>query len=183
MSDALELIISNEMGNSSLTAISHPDYPAGKVMVESLFVVDSTSTKELQNKRFLPPTVLRLVVDEQENELSQKLSINIIKEYSERVDIKTSKQIIKLKKETIQQLSKHSELLAKQQKPKIIQQAHQHNKQLLEQEINRLIALQSHNDNIRPEEIDYLQKRMESNDLALNNAQLRLDAIRVIVTV
>lgn len=183
VTDALELIVGNEMGNSSLSAINHPDFSAGQVLVESLFVVDSTSSKEQQNKRFLPPTVLRLVTNEQGEELSQQLSNEDIHHFNERVDRNTSKQIIKLKKDTIKQLGKQCEELAKIKKPEIIQQAHQHNKQLLEKEINRLIALQAHNDNIRSEEIEYLQQRMENNDLALNNAQLRLDAIRIIVTV
>ncbi|MCK5727563.1 MAG: RNA polymerase-associated protein RapA [Thiotrichaceae bacterium] len=181
--DALELVVSNEMGNSSLSAMSHPNFVAGQVMIESLFVIDSTATKELQNKRFLPPTILRLVSNEQGEELSDLLSAEAIHQYGERVDRKTSKQIIKLKKETIKQLSEQCKQWAKSKKPQIIKQAHQQNRALLENEINRLIALQAHNDNIRPEEIDYLQQRMASSDLALDNAQLRLDAIRVIVTV
>jgi len=51
----------------------------------------------------------------------------------------------------------------------------------LEREIQRLESLSLVNKNIRPEEIDYLKRDKEAQRQSIDNAGIRMDAIRVIV--
>ncbi len=179
--EALDLVATSEMGNSSFTAITHPDFETGSLFLEVLYVLDASATSQLQSERFLPPTLLRLVVDENGHDHSNTLTTEAILESHTRVDRKTASQIVTLKQQALRELIKHCETLALQQTPHVLMQAHQQSKQLLESEMNRLKALQPVNPNIRDEEIDFFEQQLSQVDNALDAAHLRLDALRVIV--
>ena len=51
----------------------------------------------------------------------------------------------------------------------------------MDQELNRLKALRKVNNSIRLEEIEYLQETTEMLLEAIENAEVRMDALRVIV--
>ena len=179
--EALDLVATSEMGNTSFTAIEHPDYLAGSILLEAIYVLDASADSSLQSHRYLPPTTLRLVVDRDGNDCSDSLNTETIHDCRTRVDKKTASQIVKLKQDDLKQLFDYCESLAKKEKPIVLMFAHQQSKHLIESEINRLIALQEVNPNIRNEEIEFFKHQLSAIDTALDAAHLRLDAIRVIV--
>ena len=180
--EALDFVSTSEMGNTSFTAIEHQHYPAGSILVEAIYVLDASAGSTIQSQRYLPPTTLRLVADEEGHDCSDLIDAQTIRDSSSKVDKKTASQIVKIKQTEIRQLINHCESLASQETPIILAFAHQQSKHLLENEINRLIALQQVNPNIRGEEIDFFKQQLSAIKNALNTAHLRLDAIRVIVT-
>ena len=179
--EALDLVATSEMGNTSFTAIKHDDYPAGSILVEAIYVLDASADNSLQSYRYLPPTTLRLVVDQDSNDCSDILDTEIIHVCRTRVDKKTASQIVKLKQDDLKVLINHCESLAKKETPIVLTLAHQQSKHLIESEINRLIVLREANPNIRNIEINYFKQQLSAIDSALDAAHLRLDAIRVIV--
>ena len=64
---------------------------------------------------------------------------------------------------------------------KVLQQAQQHAAETLSIEINRLNALSKVNPNIRTEEILHYEKQLSMLTEVIDAANLRLDAVRVIV--
>ncbi len=180
--ESLDLVVTSEMGNTSFTAIEHEDFQAGSILVEALYVLDASANQALQSHRYLPPTTLRLVVDESGEDSSDLLDEASIRSCRTQVDKKTAAQIVKLKRDDISDLIKRCETLAMQETPVVLTLAHQQSKQVLENEINRLIALQSVNPNIREEEINFFREQLSAINCALDAAHLRLDAVRVIVT-
>jgi ATP-dependent helicase HepA len=70
---------------------------------------------------------------------------------------------------------------ANQQAPKILADAHTQTKQTLMKEVNRLKALQQVNPNVREEEIKFFEEQLGALTKVLESANLRLDAVRVIV--
>ncbi|MEE9303438.1 MAG: RNA polymerase-associated protein RapA [Thiotrichaceae bacterium] len=179
--EALDLVITSEMGNTSFTAIEHTDFQAGTILVEALYVLDASANQALQSHRYLPPTTLRLVVDENGEDYSETLDVELIQQCRTQVDKRTATQIVKLKQDDIRDLIKRCESLAMQETPIVLALAHQQSKHLLENEINRLIALQRVNPNIRDEEIYFFKEQLNAVNSALDAAHLRLDAVRVIV--
>lgn len=179
--EALDLVATSEMGNTSFTAIEHPDFATGSLLVETLYVLDASSSSQIQSERFLPPTTLRLVVDETGNDHSERLTAESISQCHSRVDKQTASQIVKLKQHELRELIKKAEQLAKEQTPIVLALAHQQSKHLLDNEINRLKALQRVNPNIRDEEISFFEHQLAAIDAALDAAHLRLDALRIIV--
>ena len=180
--EALDLVATSEMGNTSFTAIEHQNFPAGSILVEALYVLDASANAALQSHRYLPPTTLRLVVDEKGDDLSDWLDDKMIRDHRTTVDKKTAIQIVKMKQSDIRSLIKRCESLAMQETPVVLALAHQQSKHLLENEMNRLVALQRVNPNIREEEIIFFKDQLTAIDTALDAAHLRLDAVRVIVT-
>jgi len=179
--NALDMVLSNEQGNTALTAIPYKGVNAGTLLVECLFILESASNEELQSSRYLPPTTIRVLIDEQGRNHEANLPHAIINQHQTLVDANTAKQVIKAKEPVIRQLISASEALANKQAPEILATAHQQTKQTLLVEINRLKALSKVNPNIRKEEINFFEKQFKALTQVLESANMRLDAVRVIV--
>jgi len=179
---ALEMITGNELGNTALTAISHPGIQAGALLVEALFVVDSAGRKSLQLARYLPTTTLRLVIDPKGRDIGDRLTPELIDEHRQPVEGKIAAKVIRHYGDDIRGHIDTAEQLARARLPAIRDTALAQANRVLEAEINRLKALQGVNPNVRPEEIDHLETRRQAVIDALQSATLRLDALRVIVT-
>jgi ATP-dependent helicase HepA len=179
---ALDMVLSHEQGNSALTAIGYKHAKPGSLLVECLLVLEAASVEALQSSRYLPPTPLRLVIDEHGREHGDTLPHAFIKQAQTLVDPNTAAKVISARQSQLRDMVKHCELLAQQQAAQILQAAHDHSKRILQGEIDRLQALASINPNIRQEEIDFFQQQLAALNKLLDSAALRLDAVRVIVT-
>ena len=62
--NAMDMVLSQELGNSALTAVEYKAVPAGSILLECLFILESASNAALQSARYLPPTAIRIVMDE-----------------------------------------------------------------------------------------------------------------------
>ena len=85
-------------------------------------------------------------------------------------------------KETLRQMIDRAEATAQRSVPALLAAAHKESRAMLEGEINRLKALRQVNPNVRDEEIDYFQQQWQAVDRIMEAASLRLDAVRVIIT-
>ena len=74
-----------------------------------------------------------------------------------------------------------SEKYAELKSSKVLKQAQQHATEILSKEINRLKALSKVNPNIRADEISHFEKQLSMLSEVIDAANLRLDAVRVIV--
>ncbi len=179
---ALDMILSNERGNTAVTAIKYNAIKPGTLLVECLYVLESASSEKLQSNRYLPPTTIRVVVDQMGNDIENTLSHDFISESRSKINADTANKIIRMHAKDVRQLVKKSEEMAKIRAPKILESAHTQTKQTLLKEINRLKALRLVNPNVRDEEIQFFEEQWHALNQVLELANLRLDAIRVIVS-
>jgi ATP-dependent helicase HepA len=179
---AMDLVLSSELGNTSVIAIEYEDMEAGTLLLESIYIFESASSHALNTNRYLPPTTIRIVLDGYGQQHQAKLSHALIRRNTAQVDRDTATKIIRVKMDELKKLSRNCEQQAQKQAPAILASAHKQASQLLMKEINRLKALSKVNQNIRLEEIDYFEQQLRALDKALDNASLRLDALRVIIT-
>jgi len=179
--NAMDMVLSQELGNSALTAVEYKAVPAGSILLECLFILESASNAALQSARYLPPTTIRIVMDEKGRDHNSQLPHFTISQKQTLVDTGTAKQIIQAKGDDIRLLLKECEDLAETQSPEILASAHKQTQQTLQSEINRLTALTRINPNIRREEIQFFEKQLQALTEVLKSASLRLDAVRVIV--
>lgn len=178
---SLERVLANELGNTSVTSLKYRGGKAGTLLMECLYTLESASSQSLQASRYLPPTTIRVVVDQQGNASRPDIPHKFINQYSERVKGKTANQIVRAYKDVMKNMVDASKLLAEQQAPAILKDAHEKTRQMLAKEIERLQALQQVNPNVRDEEIQFFQDQWQALNDILDNASLRLDALRVIV--
>ena len=179
--NAMDRVSSSEFGNTAVSAIQCEQIEPGTLLLESLFVLEASGERIQQSKRYLPATTIRILIDEHGRNNYLKFDHETLNKYQVRVSAEISRQVIKLKKESIKTMVSSSESLAQMEVPNIVSHARDQIQQLFTQEIERLQALQKVNPNVRMEEIEFLQQQLEGLLRMLHSMHLRLDALRVIV--
>ncbi len=180
--DAMDMVVTNEPGNTALTAVKYRGAPAGSVLLECLFVLEVAAVEALQSQRYLPPTTIRVVMDERGNDHNEKMAHDAINQASNAVDTNTAIQVVRAKHKVLKDLLASCEQRAQQQAPAIFKQAHAQAEAILMREINRLKALQQVNPNVRDDEIIFFDQQLQALTQLIDATRLRLDALRVIVT-
>jgi len=178
---AMEMISSSEMGNTAMTAISKTHIISGSMLLECIFSLEVPPITRLQSDRYLPPTNIRVLIDEQGNDHQQDLTHPYIEEHRVHVPAKMANKIIRAKGQELRHLLSLCENIAEQQTPRILRQAHQRSGEILMREINRLKALKQINPNIRDEEIAFFEQQLAALNEVLDAASLRLDSLRVVI--
>jgi ATP-dependent helicase HepA len=178
---AMEMIMGSEQGNTAVTAIKYPGATPGTLLLECLYLMEAASSDLLQASRYLPPTTVRVVTDQNGNDHGANLSHDIIREGRETVPAETAGKIVHTCAQQLRKMIAASDKLAGQQAPRILAAAREQSTRTLAGEINRLQALARINSNVRAEEIRFLELQREALTAALESTSLRLDAIRVIV--
>jgi len=177
----MEMVTSSELGNTALSAIKLKAIAAGKILCECFYVVDLPHDKKTQSHRYLPPTTIRVLMDETGKTYDHLLSAEQVEQLQQKVDKQTAFKIVKARESVIKNLLKHIETQVKPQTQRIIQQAHEQSKTVLSLEVERLLALQELNGNVQNQEIEFYQEQLASVDLIIDKAEVRLDAVKIII--
>ncbi|MCW8885297.1 MAG: RNA polymerase-associated protein RapA [Motiliproteus sp.] len=178
---AMEMITSGDYGNTSLCTIKLPPLKPGTLMVEAVFTVHCPAPKKLQVNRYLPQSCVRLLVDADGNDLSSVLGEGHVNRLAKRVPKGQAPAIIRHAREQLSAMIKQCESLATGKQQDIVDDAIARMSEVLGAEMGRLKALSEVNPNIRTEELEHLQGMTLSLAEYLESAQLKLDALRVIV--
>jgi len=178
---AMDIILSSEQGNTGVTACRYKGAKPGSLLVECVFVLEAAHNDTLQTNRYLPPTTLRIVVDEKAKRHDAALTQEMIKASQIKLDAKTSSQVVQAKKEVMRILVKKCENFVAKQSSIILEAAHAQTKAMLQKEISRLQALAQVNPNVRTEEIRFFELQLGALSHVLESASPRLDAVRAIV--
>ena len=179
--NAIDMVLSNENGNTAVTAMQYSGVKAGSVLLECLFSLESAPIEALQSNRYLPPTMIRVVCDERGADHHSKLPHQKINETRQFVESGIGNKIIKAKKKILKAMLQRSEKYSELKSVTLLAHAQENASVILSKEINRLKALSKVNPNIRAEEIVYFEKQLELLTSVIETANLRLDAVRVIV--
>ncbi|MEY4768494.1 MAG: hypothetical protein RL637_1133 [Pseudomonadota bacterium] len=179
---AMDLVLSTETGNASASVIRHPKLIAGQFLLEMLFIVECSAPDYLQVQRFLPHTPIRILIDEQHRDLSEIISHQSFQETAEPINAEQISRFLNTERKAILELLKSAELKAKKQMSELIKQSHQQMLASLTGEIKRLVRLKKINPSIKEEEIEQLKDVTILLHENINAAQLRLDAIRFLIT-
>jgi len=182
---AMDMINSSEMGNTAITTLDSStlniSLKPGTLLIECLFILETTAHKTLYANRYLAPTPIRILLSEQGQELTQAIKHKEIKQGQEKINKQTAQQIIKIKQQALQQMITQAESHCDQYTPVILQSAKDESQAILMNEIDRLKALSKVNPNIRAEEIDFYNQQLQSLQVIFNSIKPRLDALRVII--
>jgi len=179
---AMDMVLSGELGNTAINAIKLRGIEQGTLLIECLYILESPSSELLQSGRYLPPTNIRIVTDSSSRDLSDKLSHDVINSHRQPVDNETARRIINAYSQELRNMLNSAEKMATSKTPGPLNDAHQQAKQSLLKEITRLKELQYINPNVRDEEIDFYENNLTALGEALDHSGLRLDALRVIVS-
>ncbi len=178
---AMERILNHETGNAVVVALKHKQVQPGTLLLETLFVLEASGQNVQQSNRYLPPAVIRILLDEQGSSDYPYLDHDSVNQHLQPVASGIARQVIQLKEDAIRGLLSASEQQASAQAPQLIAAAEARIRQTFTPEIERLKALQQVNPNVRDEEIQFFEQQLQQLTGALKSSNLRLDAVRVIV--
>lgn len=182
ISGGMEMILSSDTGTTSVAILKNNTLPAATTFLELIYVVEALNTDNAQLSRFLPTTPIRLLLDKNAKNLGENVSFDSFNRQLTPINRHISRKIANTSQPLIHQLIKQSQPTAQKLMADIISQAKSNMQQTLEQERDRLEALKAVNPNIREEEIQYLQDQQSNFEKILEQTQLKLDAIRFIVS-
>ncbi|SDT11686.1 ATP-dependent helicase HepA [Halopseudomonas sabulinigri] len=177
----MDLVLSGSMGNSSVGLLKNKALKPGTMLLECIYVCEAIAPRALQLQRYLPPTPIRCLLDTNGNDLAAKVSFDTLDAQVESLPRQLATKIAKTQREPVENLLKHAEAAAQGQHQQLVQDARARFSRELDEEIQRLKALQAVNPLVRDDEISALERQYEQGNHVLQQAKLRLDAIRVLV--
>jgi len=180
---AMEQIANGDFGTTTVCTLKLPPLKPGTLLFEGMFTVYCPAPKVMQLGRYIPQSVVRVVVDESGKDFSQVLTEAHFAKLCQRVKRRTAVDMVKHVRAQVDTLVAHAETIAEAQQTELIAEAQRRMAEAQNSELERLQALAAVNSSIRSEEIDYLRESMELSQNYLSHAQLKLDALRLIVVV
>ncbi|MEH6453731.1 MAG: RNA polymerase-associated protein RapA [Psychromonas sp.] len=178
----MEMILSADTGTTSVAILKNNSLPAASTFLELIYVVEALNTDNAQLSRFLPTTPIRLLLDKNAKDLGQSVTFESFNRQLTPINRHISRKIANTSQPLIHQLINDSLPTAQALMATIIEQAKINMQQTLQQDRDRLQALKAVNPNIREEEIQYIRDQQENFEQILNQTQLKLDAVRFIVS-
>ncbi|WP_413725491.1 RNA polymerase-associated protein RapA [Sodalis sp. RH16] len=179
--NGLDLVLSGDSGTSAVSLLKNKALPAGTLLVELIYVVEASAPRKLQLNRFLPATPIRLLLDQNGNDLASQVEFEHFNRQLNAIKRHTAGKLVSAVHQEIHKLLQKGEALAAEQARTLIHSARQQADESLSAELNRLEALKAVNPAIREDELETLAYNREHALTQLDQANWRLDAIRLIV--
>ena len=178
---AIELVLSDQTGNSTIGLLKNPALPTGTFFLECIFTLDAIAPSHLQLGRYLPTTPVRVLVDAKGNNLADKVPESALDNKLTPVKKPMALQLVKALKSQINPLVAKAELHAEQQVTQLQAKAQANMAQAIDSEYQRLTALKAINPSVRQQEIDFIASQKIALTDYIDKAQLKFEAVRLIV--
>ncbi len=179
--NGLDLVLSGDTGSCAVSVLKNKALPVGTLLTELIYVVEAQAPKNLQLTRFLPPTPVRLLMDVKGNNLASQVEFESFNRQLNAVNRHTGSKFVNAVQNEVHQVLRLSEDVVADQARELITAAKAMADQHLTLEHDRLLALKSVNPNIRDDELDAIEEERQQILSHLDDANWRLDAIRLIV--
>jgi ATP-dependent helicase HepA len=181
LTGTMELIGRGELGNSAVCTLKLPPLQAGTLLLELVYELSCPAPRQLQLERYLPSGSVRLLLDQEGRDLAGMIGHQPLNQLLETVTRNTGQKMVRLAREQISAQLKQADPLVANALVKLRGEALEQLKKQRSAEYQRLAALAEVNPMVRPEELAALQSDTEQMAAALQSAELRLDAIRLIL--
>jgi len=178
----MDSVIASGLGKASLATIEVKGLKPGTLLLEAVFEVHCPAPDELQLSRYLPPSPVRLLLDMSGRDLSAALSHERLNDLCSNIRRKTAQTIVPRIRDEVDDLVRKAQAQAAKSLPALRDSASGRVGSLLQSEIDRLEALKRLNPAVRDSEIAYFREQRAAALGAIERSELRLAAIRVIIT-
>ncbi|NWK73195.1 RNA polymerase-associated protein RapA [Acinetobacter sp. SwsAc6] len=179
----MEMINTQGFGSTNVAVLKSAALPQGSVLIEVWFKVDVIAPKALNLPSSLPQQLVRVLLSEKGQDLSQKIAPEILKPYLHHLDGNSCRQVVKARRDVIEARYNQALDIAKAALPNFKQQAKEVYGNKWQYEIDRLTYLKQFNPSIREDEIARLQKLQKEGLTLLDGLSVTPEAIQVMVVV
>jgi ATP-dependent helicase HepA len=177
----IDMLLSGGLGGAAITVCAHPEFRTGSLLCEALFVVDCLAPAELELRRFLPPTPIRLLLDGHGEDRSDELPAGALQGVCIANNRKLVDTVIRSQKTRVRPLLERAEALAQARAQGLIAAARRRTIEELDAERDRLTALARVSPNVGDRDLAELEARREAIVAHLRETRVRFDALRLIV--
>ena len=179
---AMDLVLSDNIGNAAISVVKHVELAAGQYLLECLFLIECSAPLNLQLSRFLPATPIRILIDQNQQDLTEQVLHDDLLELGNKIESEQITAFIGGEHNNINAMLAIAEQQAETKMQDVISKANTQMLQVLAREIKRLQALSKVNPGITDEEIQVFKEKAIVSHGYINDAKLRLDAVRFIIT-
>lgn len=183
MQTALAKATTSSIGNTAMATLHDSPFAAGTLLLECLFVIESIAPKALQVGRYLPPQLFRIVIDNQLGYQSKALPFAATAGKLQKIARQKRKQIIDSQKPLLENMLQHASHLANHNLAAITARALARLQEEMPAEIARLEYLQQQGSPVSDGEIAALKAQYQHSQTAINEAAMKLDAVRVLIAI
>lgn len=181
--EALDMLISGEVGNATVATLKLNGLKNGTLLLEAYFGISVVAPRCNQLGKYLPTAPVRVLTDITGKPLTKLLSNDQLDTLCLPVKRMMVPQIIKHLGKDLDTLIAQTRKQANEALPGLKNDALAQMERLLNGEKNRLKALQKVNPAVRQEEIEWFETQLDSNRNLIDQATLELQALRLIVAV
>ncbi|MEN9896435.1 MAG: hypothetical protein RLZZ66_84 [Pseudomonadota bacterium] len=179
---AMDMVLSSDTGNASISTIKHPDLKAGQFLLECLFVIEHSAPAELQLGRFLPNTPIRVLINQVQKDVTEAFPHTSLIDSGIPFDKHAITLFLGKQRALLLKLLGFAQAQAQEKRDILCERATQVMLDSLTNEIKRLVRLKKVNPSITQHEIETLKDMTLLIHENIQIAQLRLDAVRFIIT-
>jgi ATP-dependent helicase HepA len=181
LTGGMDLLLGSERGNAALSVCKLPGLKTGEMLLEVMYNVECVAPAYLQVERFLPPSVVRLLINSRGEDLSEKYTIEQLQGLPVDLGKQTITQIISTQQEYLRRMLNLAEKQSVTLLPTLVTTANNKIETELAEELQRLTELQRVNPNVREDEIESLREQMQLLHRYMQTARLHQDAVRLII--
>ena len=179
----MEMISTQSFGSTNVALLKSNALKQGSILLEVWFKVDVVAPKALNLPSSLPTQLVRVLLSETGQNLSDKIDPAILKPYLHHLDGNSCRQVVKARRDVIEARYQQALELARAALPELKQQAKENYAGQWQYEIDRLSYLEQFNPSIRQDEIERLQKLQKEGLSLLDGVAVTPEAIQVLVVV
>ncbi len=179
---SMDMVLSSDTGNASISTIKHPDLKAGQFLLECLFVIEHSAPAELQLGRFLPNTPIRVLINQVQKDVTEEFPHHSLIDSGIPFDKHAITLFLGKQRALLLKLLGFAQAQAQEKRDILCERATQLMLDSLTNEIKRLVRLKKVNPSITQHEIETLKDMTLLIHENIQIAQLRLDAVRFIIT-
>jgi ATP-dependent helicase HepA len=180
MSGAMDLILNSERGNAAFAVQRHEDLDSGQLLLEAIYRVECPAPKRLGVSRFMPQTLIRIVIDRDQQDLSH-LEAAGFTELPQQATREEVAQLLNSHRRGIERMLKLANDKSQKRLPGLIAESAKRMIAHSAEELKRLAALRKVNPAVRQEELDQVKNDALELHGHIQAARLRLDALRVVL--
>ena len=172
--DAISQLLDGNSGNATYAKL--PSTTGKSILLECAFVLEVIAPARLHLDRFLPPTLLRVIVDHTGKAQTKAPSAQLLQPGDPRRIVAQES----FKTQLFPKMLEAAKDVANRASTKPIEAAIDLAKKTLETQISRLNNLALRNPNISKSEIKHLEDTLKETTEVLAKARIRLDSLRLI---
>jgi len=176
---SIDLVLSSGTGSAGFGILRGTNNPG--ILLEILYVLETTSEQSIYIDRFLPNTPLRIVVDHTGKEVTDRYPVETLNKKLIPGSIDPLLDNDMLVDTILPDMISAATKIAEEQSVKEIAKGLKRMNLTLNHEIDRLKLLKKKNNNIRHEEIQIAITEQVTLATLIKNARVRMDAIQLII--